>query len=446
MKNLVSLIFIYCLLIASVSSHAQIITTFAGNGSATISGDNGPATAAGISYSGGGSFDGKGNYYFVNGQNNNTVRMIDTFGIIHTVAGNGTAGYSGDSGPATDAQLNYPWGAVADDSGNIFIADSYNYRVRKVTAATHIITTITGNGISGFNGDGVATSASIQKVIGLCLDPFGNVYLLDSGVRIRKIDPSGMITTIAGNGIYGGTGDGGPATNAHINTTYAICSDIGGNIYFGTGLTGAGIRKINRITGIINPFAGNGNGVYNGDEINADAAAFNPHHIFMDPIGKMYISDFSNDRIRMIDNNHIIHTIAGNGTGGFSGDSGPAINAQINHPEGVVVDKCGNVYIGDTQNKRIRKVTINPNCWPLEMQDIESKEDKLLVYPNPAYDELTINYDALLSHITITNITGQEVYNTACSSHQTTLPIRHLAPGLYFLKINDQKVVRFVKE
>ena len=339
-----------------ISCYSQVITTFAGNGSGSHGGDGTPATSAQIPFPFGGVFDQEGNYYFT--ENGNRVRMVDAAGIVHTVAGNGSGGYSGDGMLATNTELNQPNGVAVDGSGNIYIADWYNYRVRKVDAMTHIISTVAGIGVNSSTGDGsLATSATLVP-LGLCFDNTGNLYIIDSAVKIRKIDISGIIRTIAGTKIGGFSGDGGLATNAQLAINYNISMDASSdNLYIGCHTR---VRKVNMSSGIISTFAGNGVASYSGDEIPATTAQIGEFGICLDDIGDLFIADYTNNRIRKVDTFGVIHTVAGDGTAAFGGDGTPATSAQIHHPEGVAIDACGNLYIADEGNNRIRKVNYPP--------------------------------------------------------------------------------------
>ena len=330
---------------------SQTIATYAGGGSSVL--DGVPAVNERIGLPGFGSFDRNGNYYFGANRSGPSIRRIDTNGIIHTVAGNGTAGYSGDGGPATLAQLRNA-AMVSDSDGNIFIADWYNARVRRVDATTGIISTIAGNGTPTSTGDGGPASIATVVPLTICLDSKGNIFILDSMSKIRKIDTYGIISTVAGNGSPGFSGDGGPATSAAISVNFGICADKNGNLYMGCP---GRIRKVDGNTGLISTIAGSGAVVYNGDGISADSANFQPYVLVLDVFGNFFIGDW-NQRIREIDTFKIIHTIAGNGMAGFSGDGGPADSAEIFNPEGLAFDGCGNMYIADDNNGRIRKVTM----------------------------------------------------------------------------------------
>ncbi len=337
-----------------------MITNFAGSG--TSLGDGGPATAASVPGPAYGVFDSSRNYYFAQSFGSPRIRKIDNSGIVITVAGNGTSGFSGDGGPATAAQFHQINGLASDLAGNLYVSDLQNYRIRKVDAISHIIRTIAGTGTTGTTGDGGPATAANVVPCGICVDTGGNLYFLDN-FKVRKITTSGIITTVAGNGtggITGFSGDGGAATAAQIGSGAGICVDDSGNLYF-AGSGGWRIRKVNLTTGIISTIAGNGiSGTYNGEGIHADSAQFTEFGICRDWIGNIYISDYGNHRIRKISTLGIMYTVAGNGAGGYSGDGGPATAAQINHPEGIAVDLCGNLYIADEVNNRIRKVT-NPS-------------------------------------------------------------------------------------
>ncbi len=274
--------------------------------------------------------------------------------IITTYAG-GDSLLLGDGGPATAAHISNPNGAVLDPAGNLLIADWGNNRIRKVDAA-RIITTVAGDGSYGFGGDGgPATNAQTKIPADIKVDGMGNFYFLDAfNYRIRKVDAAGIITTVAGNGIYGETGDGGPATAAAF-LAQRIEVDYSGNIYLGYG---GRIRKVDAATGIINTIIGGLTLGYSGDGGPASAAQFNTiAGMMVDSAGNIYIGDSFNSRIRKVNTAGIVHTVAGNGTIGFSGDGGPATAAQIgNNIKSVWVDEAENIYIADVSNWRVRKV------------------------------------------------------------------------------------------
>ena len=324
-----------------------VITTVAGNGTAGFSGDSGLAASAQLNYPDGFAVDSAGNLYIADTLNNR-IRKVSN-GVITTVAGNGTQGSSGDNGPATSAQLNYPGGIAVDSAGNLYIADSGNERIRKVSNG--VITTVAGNGAAGFSGDsGPAISARLSSPIGVAVDSAGNLYVDDyNNQRIRKV-ANGVITTVAGNGTQGFTGDNGPATSAQVTPT-GVASDSAGNLYIADQLNGR-IRKVANT--VITTVAGGGFAL--GDNGQSTSGELDrPEGVAVDSAGSLYIADAYNNRIRKVANG-VITTVAGNGMDGFGGDNGPATSATLSGPGGVAVDSAGNLYISDGGNSRIRKV------------------------------------------------------------------------------------------
>ena len=328
-----------------------IISTIAGNGTAGYTGDGGAATSAQLFFPTSVFVDGAGNVYIGDNQNN-VIRKVDNSGIITTIAGNATNGFSGDSGPAVSASLSLPYGVTVDSAGNIYIADQGNNRVRMVNSSGSI-STFAGPGY--YSGDGgTAAAATLYRPNGITTAA-GSFYIADTyNRRIRKVDAAHTISTIAGTGTIGNSGNGGTAIAATFFLPIAVAADGKGNIYILD--TNNTVRKINA-AGIISAYAGNGIAGYNGDGIPAVSAKLNQANgIAVDHIGNLYIADYGNNRIRKVDTAGIISTIAGNGSPGFSGNGGPAISAQLNAPEGVAVDNHGNVFIADYNNYMIRKV------------------------------------------------------------------------------------------
>jgi NHL repeat len=348
------------LLLASNDGYSQIITTVAGNGSPGYTGDGGPATAAEIYYDWSVSTDYSGNFYLAGWYSSSygVVRKVDAYGIINRFAGNGTTGFSGDGGPATAAQLYYPYGSCSDPSGNIYICDAYNWRIRKVNTSG-IISTYAGNGTLGYSGDGgPATAASIGYCWGITCDGSGNVYVSDWSYRhVRRIDASThVITTIAGSGGSGTTGDGGPATAATFYDPWFLACDPSGNVYI-SDWGSYRVRKIDMSTGIINAYAGTTTPGFSGDGGPASTAQMDePAGIAIDAAGNLYVSDWGNERVRKVNASGVINTIAGNGTYGYYGDGGPATAAEFKYPYGVAVDGAQNVYVADYDNWRIRMI------------------------------------------------------------------------------------------
>jgi len=277
--------------------------------------------------------------------------------MLTTVAGKGALGYGGDGEVADQAKFNHLRGIALDSRDNLYIADVRNHRVRKVDAITGIITTIAGTGIAGFNGDGgLATQAQLNKPVAVVVDQKANVYIVDMlNYRVRKIDPDGIMTTVVGNGIPGYSGDGGPATQAQINPIYGdITVDQQGNLYLAD-RDNHRIRQIDTL-GIIRTIAGNGSTGNRGDGGAAIQAQLNfPEDMLLDAQGNLYIADTYNHLIRKVDTEGIITTFAGQGSSGL-GDGGTAIAAQFDLPIGIAQDSQGNLYIADAEHHRIRKI------------------------------------------------------------------------------------------
>ncbi|HXD92306.1 MAG TPA: gliding motility-associated C-terminal domain-containing protein [Bacteroidia bacterium] len=281
--------------------------------------------------------------------------------IITTIAGNGfgapsNGGYSGDGGQATNAEFYFPFSLSLDAGGNIYVADAYNRVIRKINTAG-IITTVAGGGFNGLGDGGQATAANLWNPTQAFFDATGNMYIVDNGHnRIRLVSTTGIISTIAGNGQTGFGGDGGPATAAKLHGPQYVTFDASGNLYIAD-VGNNRIRKINT-TGIISTIAGTGTAGFSGDGGQATAAKLNgPDGVTFDTNGNLYVADYSNNRIRMVNTAGIINTIVGTRVAGFSGDGGQATVAQINGPnDGIVFDALGNFYIPDALNNCVRKV------------------------------------------------------------------------------------------
>ena len=343
-----------------------VITTVAGTGEKGYSGDGGPAVEARLRYPFDVAVDEAGNLYIPSG-GNHCIRRVDASGTITTVAGNEEQGYSGDGGPAIEAQLRSPAGVALDDSGNLYIADTWNHRLRRVDASG-TITTVAGIGESGYSGDGgPANQAQLYRPKDATVDSTGNLYIADTyNHRIRRVDTSGIITTVAGIGEEGNSGDGGPAVEARLNRPRDVAVDGAGNLY----IADTANHRIRRVDGAgnISTIAGAGAtgrdaGRYAGDGGRAIEARLDlPSGVALDGSGNVYIADTGNYRIRKVDATGIITTIAGSGSAGsgdYSGDGGPAVEARLDYPNDVAVDRAGNLYIADTYNHRIRRVDVS---------------------------------------------------------------------------------------
>ena len=337
------------------SNVKYIIITIAGTGARGSSGDGGAATSAQLSNTYGVSVDISGNVYIADG-NNNKIRKVTSTGIITTFAGTGSGGSSGDGGAATSAQLNSPVGMSVDISGNVYFADYSNNKIRMVSSIG-IITTIAGTGAVGSSGDGgAATSAQLCFPRGVSVDISGNVYIADTfNNKIRMVTSKAIITTFAGTGTFGSGGDGGAAISAQLSNTYGVSLDISGNVY----ITDTNNHKIRMVTstGIITTIAGTGVMGSSGDGGAATSAQLaSPEGVSVDISGNVYIADTGNYKFRLVTSTGIITTIAGTGTAGSSGDGGAATSAPLSYPWGVSVDILGNVYIADGGNNKIRMV------------------------------------------------------------------------------------------
>ncbi len=397
-----------------------MLTRIAGTGQSGYSGDGGAATQAQLEYPDGIAVDAAGNVY-VSDLAANVVRLIAANGTVSTYAGQGTAGYTGDGGAAAQAQLSAPMGLALDAAGNLYIADSGNNAVRKV-AKGGVITTFAGNGSAGFSGDGAAANlGALNQPEGVAADPAGLVYIADTfNNRVRVVALGGIIQTAAGTGVSSFEGDGGAPATAGFFLPTDVATDGAGNLYIadygnsrirlvtqgkiqtivggtggqtiineavattirlngptgvavdgsgdvfvaegsigtGTGLAVGDFRvwAING-AGVVSTAAGNGIESYSGDNGAATAAQLNiPSAMTLDTAGNLYIADTANNRVRKITPAGTITTAAGTGAAGYSGDGGPGPQAQLNAPTGLTADTDGNVYIADSKNNRIRKL------------------------------------------------------------------------------------------
>ena len=364
----------------------EIIRTLAGNGEEASTGDGGPATQASLAGPSDVVADAAGNVYIAE-LFGHRVRKVDAGGTITTFAGDGTTGRCdlfdptchppgppppgapppdvGDGGPATEAHLNQPMGVAVDGSGNVYIADSENYRIRKVDAATGIITTVAGTGEFGYNGDGIAaTEAMLAGPQGVVVDSAGNLYIADTNNgRIRRVDAgTGIITTVAGNGDNWELGpDGVPATEAHVRWPVDVDVDSAGNVFIAEA---ARVRRVDAATGIIATVAGTGDdrGGFSGDGGPATQADLDPHGVVVDDSGNLYIADARNGRIRVVDaGTGVIITVAGGGNPQDGlGDGGPPTEGRLSAPFGLDLHSGLGLLIADL-GQRIRQVVTVPD-------------------------------------------------------------------------------------
>lgn len=365
--------FVFACACASSASAIDIITTIAGTGTAGYTGDGGAATAATLQFPALLQKDSAGNIFFTD-NSNNVVRRIDAVtGIITTVAGKGGAGFSGDGGPATQAQFNSPVGIAIDAAGNIYVADQGNNRVRKFTVGG-TISTFAGTSAASFGGDGgPALSAAIQSPGTVVIDPSDGAIIISelNSSAIRRVDKTtNVITTIVGNGTNGFSGDGGLATAAVCNEPGAMCYDAAGNMFFIDGFNNR-IRRVDKATKIITTFAGNGTAGFSGDGGPASAATFKFFNgsssngwLAIDAAGNIYVVDSYNQRIRLIDSSGKINTIAGTGNAGFNGDFIDAATADLNLPLGLLPETGGNYLLIQGGSNRISRVNRNSTATP----------------------------------------------------------------------------------
>ena len=433
-----------CLLSFTLATQAQIISTVAGNGTSGFSGMGGPATAASTGYPTRVAVDTNGNLFFGDFTNEYIYKVDAATGNISIYAGTGSSGFGGDNAPATAAQVHGVQGLATDKTGNLYIADVYNNRIRKIDLAG-VITTVAGGGPGPFSGDGgQATAAGLFQPFGVAVDTAGSIYIADNyNNRIRKVDPTGIISTIAGNGTAGNMGDGGPATAAELSAPVDLCVDKHGNVLISE-ITNY-IRKVSP-SGIITTFAGTGGtGGFSGDGGPATAAVFNNlEGIATDKMGNVYIMDALNNRLRIIDTGGTINTFAGNGVAGYSGDGMPATAAELNVSNGVTTDKWGNVYIADNNNYRVREISSIDSFY---VDTSTSSTTGVLacvsgpsvrMYPNPVYDELNLKITSLYDEaaiVRIVNAKGETVKLQHAATNKELVINSGLAPGLYVVNV-----------
>lgn len=436
-----------------VITHAQgIITTIAGTGVQGYSADSTLATNAELNiYAGKTAIDKNGTVYLAD---KSRIRKIDkATGLLITVCGNNTLAYSGDGGPAIDATLADCLYIAFNSAGDLFIADGGN-RIRKIDMTTGIITTIAGTGSNGYNGDTIPALSANLATGYIAFDKYDNLYLSEYN-RIRKIDANGILTTVGGNGTAGISGDGGPAMDATIEPG-ALCVDTAGNIYFIQIYSpddATFVRKIDGATGIISLFAGANWGMFAGDGGPAVTASMTMcSDIAADKQGNVYIVDsWENARIRKVDAAGIINTVAGTGQYTYNGDSISALAANLK-PVMVSVDSCGNLYITENMQPRIRKVTYDGDCYtePTSVRRAVDESGVVSVWPNPASSTVTISSSEKISSVIMVDVTGRIVLERIVNSEECTVDVSVLSSGVYFVAVRQEKgdvsVVKLVRE
>jgi protein gp37 len=345
---------------AFAASATGTIVTAAGDGTAGDKGNNGPATAAELNRPWGLAVDSAGDLFIADSANNVIREVVKATDDIITVAGDGKAGYSGDNGPATSAELNYPNTVAVDSAGDLFISDQQNNVIREVVKATGDIITIAGNGTAGYKGDGgPATSAEIDSPRGITVDSAGNVFFADNPNNVIReiVKATGDISTVAGDGTAGYKGNGGPATAAELNSPNTVVVNSAGDLFIGDANNNA-IREV-ATNGDISTIAGTGKAGYSGDNGPATAAQESGAlGVALDSLGDVFIADSGNNRVReFVAATGDIITVAGTGTSGYTGDNGPATTAELDAPPRVAIDSAGDLFVTDAANNVVRELT-----------------------------------------------------------------------------------------
>jgi sugar lactone lactonase YvrE len=407
---------------------SQNVYNFAGTGVGGYNGDGPISSGQQLNYPVGVAFDGSGNLLITDSYNK-LVRKVTPAMVISTFAGGGGGS---DGGPANQASFVSPSGIAFDAAGNCYISDVNAHNVRKVDNSG-IISTVAGQyGSFGYSGDGAAaTLAKLALPQGIATDAAGNLYIADSDNQvIRKVNTSGIISTFAGTGgVSGNTGDGGSATAAKLYRPTGVAVDAAGNVFIADSYNNK-IRKVNT-SGVISTFAGTGSSGYSGDGAAATGAKLSiPYNITFDATGNLYFSDSYNDVVRKINLAGVISTVAGTGVGGYDGDSGPALNAKFNFPDGIAIDATGNLFIADNFNHRVREVCAG-NCLA-GVGEIFKKEETLLIFPNPNSGTFKVQAGNIKDgELKILNSIGQEVYKKEIASGENEVAGKDLAPGVY---------------
>ena len=439
-------LFLLALSGSELQAQAGYISTVAGNGIAGFSGDGGLATLAEVNVATAVAIDDSGNIYMNDYLNNRVRKVFASNSKIVTIAGNGVAGSSGDGGPSTSAELNLPTGVAVDKRYNLYIADDGNNRIRKIDLHTGIITTAAGNGVASFSGDGgAATAAELYGSYGIGVDTSGNFYICDYvNERVRKVTVSnGIINTIAGTGTAGYNGDNIPATSAELNDPNAVSIDDMGNVYIAEVVSNR-IRKVDYSTGIITTVAGNGTAGFFGDTGPATAAEINnPYGVTVDPAGStIFIGDAYNYRIRQVTLlSGIITTMAGTGAPGYNGDGIPATSAELNNPWNMTLDAAGNLYFGDNSNFRVRKINGAVTTGINAVQNSSGVN----LFPNPNNGAFSLgirNKEQGVSkmQVEIYNMLGKKVYSNPFTIYnsQFTIDLSSNPGGVYLYKVMDE--------
>lgn len=417
MKKITLILFIHFCVLSNIT--AQVVTTFAGSEQGSV---NGTGTAAQFNRPYSICRSPSGDFYVAD-YVNNQIRKITPQGVVTTLAGTTQEGYA--NGPGATAQFWNPWGICVDAAGNIYVADSENYKIRKITPAG-IVSTFAGSSQGFANGAG--TAAKFGWPTGICVDFSGNIYVVDTAnTKIRKITPAGVVTTFAGStqGSTNGTG-----ASAKFYEPYGICSDSAGNLY----VADVGTNTIRKITpgAVVSTFAGSGEqGILDG--IGTAAQFRQPFGVCTDTANNIYVADTTNDRIRKITPARVVTTLAGSDGQGYL--DGPAAVSQFFLPIGVCSDPSGNIYVADNYNDRIRKII--PASLGANTNEVSNNQ--LTIYPNPVHAILNIKVDLFFekAKILLTDVTGKIISSQELLSSETDLSINGYPKGTYFVTIID---------
>ncbi|MBE2288734.1 MAG: T9SS type A sorting domain-containing protein [Chitinophagaceae bacterium] len=421
---------------------AQIIVPIAGSGG-TVDAD-GPATAVALDNPMRIAFDDTGSLYICDWYHHKLRKVKPSFqGYMTTIAGNGVSGDWGDGGSASAAGLGAILDVAIDRRGNIYLADAFYHRVRKIDVYGNI-TTFAGTGIAGYNGDGIAAiGANLNSPYAVKVDDTGNVYIGDRrNFRLRKVDTFGIITTIAGTGVAGFSGDGGAATAAKTNGLISISLDTSGNIFFSDSTR---VRKI-AADGTVITVAGNGVLAFFGDGGLATAASIRPAAIFVDKTGVLYIADGTNHRIRKVGVDGVINTIAGTGMAGGEGDWGPALIAKLCTPIGIAVNVDGDIYFSNQCGASVKMIT-NKDLALIRTEGTELPI--MVVAPNPAQGTIRVTLAGQWTGVvkmTVTNEAGKVVSQFDGRSGTVTECPKGLRPGIYMITAEDDNGHRIAEK
>lgn len=430
MKNV---LWIILLLFCTSVGRAQIIVPIAGSGG-TVDAD-GPATAVALDNPMNIAFDDTGSLYICDWYHHKLRKVKPSYqGYMTTIAGNGVSGDWGDGGPASAAGLGAILDVAIDKRGNIYLADAFYHKVRKIDVYGNIAT-FAGTGIAGYNGDGIAAiGAKLNSPYAVKVDDTGNVYIGDRrNFRLRKVDTFGIITTIAGTGVAGFSGDGGAATAAKTNGLISISLDTSGNIFFSDSTR---VRKITA-DGTVITVAGNGVLAFFGDGGVATAASIRPASIFVDKTGVLYIADGTNHRIRKVGVDGVINTIAGTGMAGGGGDWGPALMAKLCTPSGIAVNVDGDIYFSNECGASVKMIT-NKDLASIGLEPTELPT--MVVAPNPGHGKIRVSLTGQwhgIVKVTATNDVGKVITQFQGQSGKINECPDQLPPGVYVITATD---------